>query len=117
MHPDLGMVNEACSAEGVTYDRMLPLAQVLGVDSSAAGVELAQHNAELNGVAASCSFVKADVGDFMKQVKHYLSVSHLYNGSCGCELGARCCSWLAPVKCSLQATASRQIVLKLSLRR
>ncbi|GAB4820138.1 hypothetical protein N2152v2_007184 [Parachlorella kessleri] len=41
--------------------------QVLGVDSSAAALELAQQNAELNDVAGSCRFVKADVGDFMKQ--------------------------------------------------
>jgi 23S rRNA G2069 N7-methylase RlmK/C1962 C5-methylase RlmI len=40
-------------------------AQVLGVDSSAAAVELAERNARLNGVAAA--FLRADVADFMKQ--------------------------------------------------
>jgi 23S rRNA G2445 N2-methylase RlmL len=42
--------------------------QVVGLDSSAAVVQLAQQNAELNGVAERCNFVKADVADFLKQV-------------------------------------------------
>jgi tRNA/tmRNA/rRNA uracil-C5-methylase (TrmA/RlmC/RlmD family) len=38
-----------------------------GVDSSAAAVELAQRNAELNAFPPTqCSFVKADVGDYMR---------------------------------------------------
>lgn len=40
----------------------------LGVDSSAAAVELAGRNAALNGLQGVASFVRADVADFMKQV-------------------------------------------------
>lgn len=40
----------------------------LGVDSSAAAVELAGRNAELNGLQGVASFVRGDVADFMKQV-------------------------------------------------
>ena len=43
-------------------------AAVVGVDSSPAAVDLAGRNAELNGLAGVCGFVKADVGGFMKQV-------------------------------------------------
>jgi hypothetical protein len=43
-------------------------AAVVGVDSSPAAVDLAGRNAELNGLAGVCGFVKADVTDFMKQV-------------------------------------------------
>lgn len=42
-------------------------AEVLGVDSSAAAVALAQRNALLNGAAAS--FLRADMTDFLKQAR------------------------------------------------
>lgn len=43
-------------------------AQVTGVDSSAAALELSRRNAELNGVEGVCSFTKGDAADYMKQV-------------------------------------------------
>jgi len=39
---------------------------VTGVDSSAGAIAQAQRNADLNGVSSNCSFVKADVFDFVK---------------------------------------------------
>ncbi|MBI5971471.1 MAG: class I SAM-dependent rRNA methyltransferase [Deltaproteobacteria bacterium] len=39
---------------------------VIGVDSSVGAIAQAQRNAELNGVNGRCSFVKADVFDFVK---------------------------------------------------
>lgn len=42
--------------------------EVLGVDSSASAVEMAARNAALNGHEGVCSFTRADVTDFMKQV-------------------------------------------------
>ena len=45
---------------------LIPL--VAGVDSSAAALELARANAELNGVPESlCSFTRADVAPFMRE--------------------------------------------------
>lgn len=41
-------------------------ASVTGVDSSASAIAQAERNAELNGVSGNCSFVKADVFDFVK---------------------------------------------------
>ncbi len=41
-------------------------ASVTGVDSSASAIAQAQRNADLNGVSGNCSFVKADVFDFVK---------------------------------------------------
>ena len=52
----------------------------LGVDSSAAVVELAGRNAELNGLQGVASFVRGDVVDFMKQV-----------GPVGCRASVRSC--------------------------
>ncbi|EFJ46677.1 hypothetical protein VOLCADRAFT_81786 [Volvox carteri f. nagariensis] len=40
--------------------------RVLGVDSSEPAVKLATANAELNGLSATASFVRADISDFMK---------------------------------------------------
>jgi 23S rRNA G2069 N7-methylase RlmK/C1962 C5-methylase RlmI len=43
---------------------------IAGVDSSAAAISLAQRNAALNGFeGSSVRFVKADVSDFMRQVR------------------------------------------------
>ena len=42
-------------------------ASCVGVDSSGAAVELATRNAELNGLAATCSFTKADVMAFQQE--------------------------------------------------
>ncbi len=55
----------------------------LGVDSSAAAVELAGRNAELNGLQGVASFVRADVADFMKQVGMGLQVAGLADGCVG----------------------------------
>ncbi|GIL48280.1 hypothetical protein Vafri_4927 [Volvox africanus] len=41
-------------------------ARVVGVDSSEPAVKLATANAQLNGLSATASFVRADVSDFMK---------------------------------------------------
>ena len=40
----------------------------VGVDSSEAALELARANADLNGVSDVCSFERADVAAFMRQV-------------------------------------------------
>ena len=37
-----------------------------GVDSSEAALELARANAQRNGVAGVCQFVRADVAEFMR---------------------------------------------------
>jgi 23S rRNA G2069 N7-methylase RlmK/C1962 C5-methylase RlmI len=39
---------------------------VTGVESSQSALALAQHNAERNGVAGRCEWVRADVADFMR---------------------------------------------------
>lgn len=42
-------------------------ASATGVDSSSAALELARQNAMLNGVAERCTFIEADVFNFLKQ--------------------------------------------------
>ncbi len=43
--------------------------EVIGVDSSAAALELARENARLNGVEQKVRFVQADVFEFLKQIR------------------------------------------------
>lgn len=43
-------------------------AEVIGVDISAAAVALARENAQLNGFASTCSFVKADVFELLREM-------------------------------------------------
>ncbi|WP_432821040.1 class I SAM-dependent rRNA methyltransferase [Trichloromonas sp.] len=42
--------------------------EVIGVDISAGAVELARDNARLNGFGSTCSFVKADVFDLLREM-------------------------------------------------
>lgn len=44
--------------------------EVVGIDSSASAIALAQENAVLNGVEGRCRFIEADVFDFLKDAVH-----------------------------------------------
>lgn len=63
----------------------------LGVDSSAAAVELAARNAVLNGLEGVASFVKADVTAFMKEVRRWWVgwVGWAVLGGCGAPVSCR----------------------------
>ena len=43
--------------------------EVIGVDASESAVALAQSNAQLNGVAENCQFIRSDVFEYLKQAR------------------------------------------------